>query len=155
MKNSRSSGIFDSDETIKSLNDASLAFSRYVGKRLSAIGMRSSYRQVIDPLMQRDGMTQLELVKITRLKAPTISITLRNMERDGIVRREKNDSDRRETHVYITAKGREMHKKAFEVYREATDTMLSGISEKELKAVRVIINRMADNLSGELGDMDA
>ena len=52
-------------------------------------------------------MTQLELVNLTQLKAPTISITLRNMEREGIVRREKNDVDRRETHVYITEKGSE------------------------------------------------
>ena len=120
MKNSNNNTyMFKGNETIKSVNDASFMFGKYVCRELEAIGMRSSYRHVMKPLMEQDGMTQLELVNLTQLKAPTISITLRNMEREGIVRREKNDVDRRETHVYITEKGREMHAKILEAFDRA------------------------------------
>ena len=100
MKNSNNNTyMFKGNETIKSVNDASFMFGKYVCRELEAIGMRSSYRHVMKPLMEQDGMTQLELVNLTQLKAPTISITLRNMEREGIVRREKNFRPRRAAHA--------------------------------------------------------
>ena len=101
--------------------------------------------------MEADGLTQLDLVKITKLKAPTISITLRNMERDGIVRREKNDNDRRETHVFITDKGRQMHAKVLEAFDKAEQVMLKGLSEKELDSVGALIEKMTANLKNGLG----
>ncbi len=95
-------------------------------------------------------MTQLELVKITNLKAPTISITLRNMEREGIVRREKNDNDRRETHVFITDKGKKMYAKVLTALDKAEKTMLKGVNEKELKALRSTLEKMSENLRNEI-----
>ena len=152
MKNSNNNTyMFKGNETIKSVNDASFLFGKYLCRELEAIGMRASYRHVMKPLMENDGLTQLELVKITQLKAPTISITLRNMEREGIVRREKNDEDRRETHVYITEKGKQMHKKILEAFDAAEKVMLQGISESELSAVQGLMAKMTENLRSELG----
>jgi|GEM_PF-121917 len=108
-------------------------------------------KERVKPLMEQDGMTQLELVNLTQLKAPTISITLRNMEREGIVRREKNDVDRRETHVYITEKGREMHAKILEAFDRAEQLMLKDISEKEQATARKILAKMTENLRREVG----
>lgn len=152
MKNSNNNTyMFKGNETIKCVNDASFTFGKYVGKQLEAIGMRSSYRHIMKPIMEQDGMTQLELVNLTHLKAPTISITLRNMEREGIVRREKNDIDRRETHVYITDKGREMHKKILEAFDRAEELMLEGVTDREMSSVRKILTKMTENLTRELG----
>ncbi len=136
--------------SISSVNEASYLFGAYVCRELEKIGMRYSYRHVLKPLMENDSLTQLELVKITNLKAPTISITLRNMEREGIVSRCKNETDRRETHVAITDKGKKMYKKVLEVLAKAEDKMLEGMTEKELKAMRSALNKMSSNLRSEL-----
>ncbi len=155
MKNSNNNTyLFKGNETIKGVNDASFLFAEFIGRELDSIGMRASYRHVMKPLMECDneiGMTQLQLVNITKLKAPTISITLRNMEREGIVRREKNDKDRRETYVTITDKGRQMHAKILEAYDKAQEIMLRGLSEKELAAADAVIAKMQKNLIAELG----
>lgn len=141
---------FDGDKTIRSVNDASCLFGQYIARELEKIGMRASYRHLMKPLMENESLTQLELVKLTGLKAPTISITLRNMERDGIVRREKNDNDRRETHVYITDLGRQMHEKLLLALEEAERIMVRGISDKELDAARKATDKMCANLRAEL-----
>lgn len=152
MKNSNNNTyMFKGNETIKNVNDSSYLFGAFVSKELESIGMRASYRHVMKPLMENDGLTQLELVNITKLKAPTISITLRNMEREGIVRREKNDNDRRETHVFITDKGRKMHAKILEAFDKAQAVMLKGISENELAAVSELMKKMTKNLRDGLG----
>lgn len=137
------------NDSIKAINDASYLFGVYVCQELESIGMRYSYRHIMKPLMENESLTQLELVKITELKAPTISITLRNMERDGIVRREKKDSDRRETHVFITDKGKKMYTKVLDALKKAEETMLNGLTEKELKAMRMTLEKMCANLRSE------
>lgn len=134
---------------IKAVNEASYLFGVYVCEELESIGMRYSYRNIMKPLMENESLTQLELVKITNFKAPTISITLRNMERDGIVRREKNDNDRRETHVFITDKGKKMYTNVLAVLDKAENAMLNGLSEKELKAMHVTLKKMSANLKSE------
>lgn len=138
------------NESIKSVNEASYLFGAYVCQELERIGMRYSYRHVMKPLMENESLTQLELVKITELKAPTISITLRNMEREGIVRREKNDNDRRETHVYITEKGKKMYAKVLAALDKAEKAMLKGLTDKELKALRSTLDKMSANLRAEI-----
>lgn len=137
------------NDSIKAVNDASYLFGAYVCQELENIGMRYSYRHIMKPLMENESLTQLELVKITELKAPTISITLRNMERDGIVRREKKDSDRRETHVFITDKGKKMYTKVLDALKKAEETMLNGLTEKELKSMRTTLEKMCVNLRFE------
>ena len=144
-----SSLLVRENDSIAAVNEASYLFGAYVCRELDRIGMRYSYRHIMKPLMDNDSLTQLELVKITNLKAPTISITLRNMERDGIVRREKNDSDRRETHVFITDKGKKMYAKVLTALDKAEKTMLKGLSEKELKAMRETLDKMSANLKSE------
>lgn len=134
------------NDYIAAVNETSYLFGVYVCQELERIGMRYSYRHIMKPLMENESLTQLELVKITNLKAPTISITLRNMERDGIVRREKNDNDRRETHVFITDKGKKVYAKVLTALDKAEKTMLKGLSEKELKAMRAALEKMSANL---------
>lgn len=143
---------FNGNETVKSVNEAVCCLNNYIACELEKIGLRASYRHLMKPLIDNESLTQLELVKITGLKAPTISITLRNMERDGIVRREKNDSDRRETHVFITNSGRDMYKKYLAALTKAEELMLKGISTKELDAAREVAEKMSANLRAELED---
>lgn len=137
------------NDYIASVNEASYLFGAYVCDELERIGMRYSYRHIIKPLIDNEKLTQLELVKITGLKAPTISITLRNMERDGLVLREKNGDDRRETYVSITDKGKKLYAKVLCALDKAEKVMLNGLSERELKAMRATLNKMSENLKSD------
>ena len=138
------------NEALSAANGVSHLFGEYVSRELEKIGMRYSYRHVLKPLMENRSLTQLELVNMTKLKAPTISITLRNMEREGIVSRQKNDQDRRETHVAITDKGKKLYKKVLDVLANAEKITLEGLTDKELKALHTTLNKMSKNLNDVL-----
>ena len=138
--------MINENEFISAVNDASYLFGEYVCREFEKTGMRYSYRHVLKPLMENDSLTQLELVRITKLKAPTISITLRNMEREGIVSRCKSDSDRRETHVAITDKGRKIYKKVLEVLAKAEKITLKGFSEDDLNTLLDMMHKISTNL---------
>lgn len=136
---------------INAVNEASYLYGEFICRELERIGMKLSYRHVLKPLMEHDSLTQLQLVKITGLKAPTISLSLRNMEEDGLVRRDKKtDSDRRETHVRITDKGKKMYAKVLEILDRAEKTMLKGISKTELNAMQETLNKMIANFNAKM-----
>lgn len=132
---------------VEDLNEVSYLYGELVCRDMDRIGMRYSYRHILKPLMENKTLTQLELVKLTGQKAPTVSITLRNMENDGIVCREKNSTDRRETHVCITDKGKKMYKKVLSSLEKADKTMLNGISENELDALIDVLEKLKENLA--------
>ena len=132
---------------VESLNEVSYLYGELVCRDMDKIGMRYSYRHILKPLMENKTLTQLELVNLTGQKAPTVSITLRNMENEGIVRREKNSNDRRETHVCITEKGKKMYKKVLSSLAKADKTILNGVSESELEALMATLDKLKSNLT--------
>ncbi len=138
--------LVKSDPSIESVNRASFLFASAVYKEMDKIGIRPSYRNIMNSLCENESLTQLELVKITNLKAPTISITLRSMERDGIVSRMKNDIDRRETHVAITDKGRKIYQKMLVSIEKIQKKMTNGLTDEEIEQMSGIVKKMSDNL---------
>lgn len=137
----------DGSRFVESLNEVSYLYGELVCRDMEKIGMRYSYRHILKPLMENKTLTQLELVNLTGQKAPTVSITLRNMENDGIVRREKNSTDRRETHVYITDKGKKMYKKVLSALEKADKAILKDISESELESLVSVLEKMKENIN--------
>ncbi|MGN0678562.1 MAG: MarR family winged helix-turn-helix transcriptional regulator [Oscillospiraceae bacterium] len=137
------------DASIESVNKASFLFASAVYREMDKIGIRPSYRNIMKSLCENESLTQLELVKITNLKAPTISITLRSMERDGIVSRVKNDIDRRETHVAITDKGRKMYQKMLASIEKIQKKMTCNLTAEETEQVSALMKKMCDNLGSE------
>ncbi|MBE6597047.1 MAG: MarR family transcriptional regulator [Ruminococcaceae bacterium] len=109
-------------------------------------------RLVLSFLAVNDGVTQLELVNATHLKAPTISIILQKLEADGLVERKKDEKDMRVTRVYLTDEGREEDRRNIAKIKEMDTIALSGLTEKECETLMLLLGKIRDNL---LGDMTA
>ena len=115
-------------------------------------GMKASYRQLLHSLSLKDGITQLDLVKITKLKAPTISTTLRNMEAAGFIKREADKDDARATRVFITEKGREADKKTRSGASKIERSFLSCLTAEEKEQLSALLGKIKENaqrISGE------
>ena len=97
------------------------------------IGVHSSYRQIISYLAKEDGVPQLELVRLTNFKAPTISITLQKMENEGYVLRKPDLFDQRCVRVYLTDKGREFNNKMDKKVREIEAEIAANLTVEELE----------------------
>ncbi|MCL2018595.1 MAG: MarR family transcriptional regulator [Oscillospiraceae bacterium] len=114
-------------------------------------GIKVSYRQLLRSLSQKDGVTQLDLVRLSKLKAPTISTTLRNMEAEGLVRRETDKGDARATRVFITEKGREADKKMRNLNARIEKASLSGLNAAEGEQLTKLLGKMKENMEKTSG----
>lgn len=138
--------VHGGNSVFQDFNEAGYLYGEYLNSVMEKIGMRYSYRYILRPIMENESLTQLELSEMTGLKAPTISITLRNMERDGIVFREKKGGDMRETHVSITEEGKKLYSKVVSTIKKAERAILKGIDKSELNAMSATIEKMLKNL---------
>ena len=110
--------------------------------------MQRSCRLIMMELAHRDNVTQLDLVHATHLKAPTVSVSLQKMERDGLVLRRPDEDDLRATRVFLTEKGREMDRSIVTKIRENEHEIENCLSEEELRTLRAILLKILNNLIG-------
>lgn len=97
-------------------------------------------------LNRRDGVTQLELVKLTHLKAPTISITLQKLEKYGYVERKHDNYDMRAVRVYLTEKGKSYNKLIIKKVISAEENALKSLSDAEAKQLMRLLLKIREDI---------
>lgn len=112
-------------------------------------GMHGSYRPFLHILFEQEGLTQLELARITHLTAPTVSVTLQKMEQDGLITRTPDPDDMRQIRVGITEKGRKLHNAVRHIITETEKIALLGITQEEQQVLKQLLSRICDNLLTE------
>ena len=125
--------------------------SRLFGARmrmhdLEGVMSQDSARLIMRALIHGDGCSQLELVRQTHLKAPTVSVTLRRMEEEGLVERRQNENDLRAVCVYLTEKGKAHNREIKAHLVEIDNELMRGFDEKEIEMLRQMLERMRDNI---------
>ena len=107
---------------------------------------------VLSMLAIHDGSNQLELVKATHLKPPTVSVILKNMEAEGLVERRSDPEDLRSVRVYLTENGRQLDRENIERIQALDAHALRGLSEEEQNTLMPLLMRIRDNLLLEEGE---
>ena len=69
------------------------------------VGIPDSYRTVIMFLSRHPGANQKELAEFSNKTTAAINQTVKEMQTNGYVRMETDESDRRYTKLYLTEKG--------------------------------------------------
>lgn len=118
-------------------------------EKTEKVGMSSSYRPFLHTLVELDGLTQLELARITHLTAPTVSVTLQKMEQDGLITRTPDPEDMRQIRVSITQRGRELDQAVGGIIAETEGKALSGITPEEQQLLKELLTRIRDNVLAE------
>ncbi len=104
---------------------------------------------VLVSLKSRRYAMQRELANAVGIEGPTLTHHLNRMERDGLVRRTRDQNNRRIQRVELTAEG----EAAFHRLRGAVAAfdrrLRMGISADELAALRGLLNRLRSNVGQE------
>ena len=114
--------------------------------------LRQSRRALLLRLEEKSGVPQQYLVEETHLTAATVSVELCEMEKEGLVRREKSDEDARMTLVFLTEEGRRECLLLRELLHAKDRAMMQDISEEEELLLRRLLSRMRNNILNLLED---
>lgn len=93
------------------------------------------------------GINQRTLVQLTHLTAPTVSVALQKMEVQGLIKREQNPDDMRETMVCITEKGLDFHDFIRRSISETQQQMFSDFTDEETELLRSLLMKIKKNMT--------
>ena len=108
--------------------------------------LQKSSRLIMIELAKNEGVTQLDLVKPTHLKAPTVSVTLQRLENEGYICRKTDSYDLRSVRVYMTEQGREFNRIVVERVRKEEDDILKCLNDSESKQLMKLLLKIRENM---------
>jgi DNA-binding MarR family transcriptional regulator len=109
---------------------------------------QNTARLILAHLAAQDNVQQLELVKLTRLKAPTVSVLLRRLEAEGYVVRTPDPVDRRAVRVSLGERGREFDRLHLSNISCNDQAAMAGFTAEERATLERLLARVRDNLLG-------
>ena len=110
---------------------------------------QDSVRLILRALGHADGCSQLDLVRITHLKPPTVSVTLKRLEEAGMVERRPDPLDLRVLRVYLSEKGQAHHRHVHERLHAIDTQLMQGFTEEEAACLLQYLERMRTNILSE------
>ena len=107
--------------------------------------VKPAYLGVLLTLWREDGLKVIDLGRKSGLEPSTMTGLLDRMERDELLYREADPTDRRAQRIYLTATGRQVKMPVLSVVDEVLAKVFKGIAEKELHNTKGILQRVLAN----------
>ncbi len=120
--------------------------------RMESIGLYHAQGQILHRLWQDEGIAQVELARDLQISPPTATSTLKRMERDGWIKRMRDESDQRIVRVYPTDRAKRLRKEVRDSFRELEKEMTAMLSSKEQETLRKSLIKVHRYLSEKYSD---
>ena len=98
--------------------------------------IRPSYGSILVPLFEEDGLRIGELARRSRLSKQTMTTMVRLLEREQLVRRERDPDDGRAYRIVLTAEARRFEPVAERILDELGALALERLGESRLTALK-------------------
>jgi DNA-binding MarR family transcriptional regulator len=101
-----------------------------------SMGMTPARRSALSVLVFLGPQSLSDLAAAEQVTLPTMSKLVTTMERDGLVRRERDPGDGRVVRLHATAKARRMAERGRERRLAVLESLLGGATAREVEIVR-------------------
>ena len=117
-----------------------------IQSQLAAVGRYRGQPPILMLLYKNDGMSQKEMARALNLSPATMTVTLKRMEKAGLVLREMDEHDQRILRVHLSEKGREMCETGESRIGVVTAELLEGFTLEEQQQLNEYLGRIARNM---------
>ncbi|MCD8055936.1 MAG: MarR family transcriptional regulator [Clostridiales bacterium] len=104
--------------------------------------------QIITMLSKRDGVTQKELSEMMCIRPQSLSEALTKLEDEGMIRRERSETDKREVNVFITNAGRACCEDIHRRHEAHAAEFFSALTEEEKKTLGELLTKLVKSHDG-------
>ena len=116
---------------------------------LDAAGLQRGRLPILEVIQQKDGCTQHEIAELLHVSPASIAVSLRRMERDGLLQRSTDETDQRCRRIRITDAGRATAQTCRAGFDALDKRMFSAFSQEEAETLGHLLDRMFDGVAGD------
>ena len=102
---------------------------------------------VLGPVWKNDGISQKDIAEFSGKDKTSVTKIIDTLQKKNLVVRVTDQLDHRVKRVVLSQKGRELFLSALPVMAQTRDELRSGISDKEIEALKSILNKIYKNLN--------
>jgi DNA-binding MarR family transcriptional regulator len=130
-----------------------LQVCRLTGDRLRVkmeeIGLHKGQGVILFHLWHHDGIAQNVIAHALHVSPATVTNTLKRMERDGWITRERDADDQRVVRVHLTEKARALHEEVRASFRDLEKEVTSVLTKGERETLRELLVKLHEHLAPE------
>ena len=116
-----------------------------LSRRLERHGVTPPQYGVMMLLHHARHVSLTEIARHATKDAPTVCRIIDRLERRGIVRRDKDEADRRCLLIGLTEHGETLAEACHSIGDELEQALLAGLSAREVQTLRALLGRVLDN----------
>src|SRR5918911_4314020 len=113
------------------------------------VGVTVGQWKVIVMLVKQNGLTQKETADKLGLESPTLIPIIDKMEKEGLIMRKVDPSDRRNNRIYRTERADALWDRMMECASKVRQVAIKDIPEEEINVMRTVLNKIWHNLRDE------
>jgi MarR family transcriptional regulator for hemolysin len=122
------------------------AQTRIGDARLKAVGLATAQLPVLSMLSGGRQLSQMELARLAKVEQPSMAQLLTRMERDGLIKRVPDPSDRRSSLIMLTVEAERRLPAGRAVLRQSNADMTEGLSDAEIAQLLSLLGRVLKNV---------
>ena len=115
-------------------------------KRFPEIGIHPGQLAFVKAISEHEGISQRELAEGLHVKAPTVAVAVKRLEKADVICRRPDPKDQRISRLYLNKKGKEIAEEVILAIEENEAVLTDGFSEEELEQLRDFFRRMSENM---------
>lgn len=119
---------------------------RLVEKKLEGTGVHRAQHRLLMSLADNQFVSQVDLARHLEVTPATIAVSLKSMEKDGLICRKVKGEDNRANFVELTEKGKRIAEDSSEYFNSVDEQMYQGFSQEERKELSDYLDRVYDNM---------
>ena len=116
-------------------------------KSFCRLGLHRSQFMLLMYLMNSNELpSQAEIAAYFEISAAAVALSLKKLEKRGLITRVQDSADSRVNHIVISERGLELMRQNKLLFDENDRIMFSGVSEEERLVFNRVLDRLAENL---------
>jgi DNA-binding MarR family transcriptional regulator len=119
---------------------------RFTHDALSGTHLTIGTWRLLVVMWNHDGIRQVDLAELTSIEVSTVSRLVTRLIQLGLVSRSRSSKSSREVTVRLTPKGKGLVASLVPIAVRLEETATSGVSKKELAAIKRVLRQMHQNL---------
>lgn len=129
------------------LNNVTRKFSQFTVNFFKEYNITPEQVGIIRRLGEEEGITQKDLAIRMAKDQTNVTRLLDQLERKGLVTRNRNKDDRRSFLTYLTDEGKKLNEYIVPTEQEIMNIALRGISEERKALLKEIISEITENIN--------
>lgn len=114
-------------------------------------GLYPGQSRILHTIAEMDGSTQKEIADKLNITPASLAVSIKRLQKAGIVVKEADPTDLRNNRIYITNKGREIREAGVSELIRTDNQLIKGFSPQEVRQLEDFLTRISVNLKDAKG----